>query len=259
MNITFIGAGNLAWHLAPAFDNAGFPVKEVFSRNIDNAQALIEKLYDARATVSPDFSFSSSKIFIIAIADDAVREVVSSLVLPPRCILVHTSGSLPLSALAYAGVTTTGVFYPLQTFSRNRRVNFQDVPVFVESEDPETVSVLKKLGAAITKKVYTISSADRKAIHVAAVFASNFTNHMLTLAKEIMSENHLDFEYLKPLIAETVTKALTLGPESSQTGPARRGDLEILDRHMEFLGNDEEVAEIYRVISQHIVDRYVSD
>ena len=112
-----------------------------------------------------------------------------------------------------------------------------------------------KMGKAISKKVKQISSEDRKALHVAAVFASNFSNHMLTLSKQIAEKNGLDFEVLKPLIAETLNKSINIGPENAQTGPAKRGDLEILERHLSFLQDDPAVAEIYRVISQHIIDQ----
>jgi predicted short-subunit dehydrogenase-like oxidoreductase (DUF2520 family) len=259
MNISFIGAGNLAWHLAPALDNTEYAVKEVFSRNIENASALIEKLYEATPKATLDFSISPSKIFVISANDDAIEEIAREIVLPDNALLVHTSGSMPLSVLAYSGTPNIGVFYPLQTFTKNRRVDFKEIPVFIESENPETEKVLTGMAKAITKKVYRISSADRKALHVAAVFAANFTNHMLTLSKEILAESKLDFEYLKPLIVETISKALSLGPENSQTGPAKRGDFEVLDHHMEFLKDDEEVAEIYKIISQQIVDKYVQD
>jgi predicted short-subunit dehydrogenase-like oxidoreductase (DUF2520 family) len=113
-----------------------------------------------------------------------------------------------------------------------------------------------QMARAISRKVQRITSVDRQALHLAAVFASNFTNHMLTIARDIMESRRLDFEWLKPLIAEQINKSLTLGAEAAQTGPARRGDLEILDRHVSLLEDDDALKEIYRVISQHIVDRY---
>jgi len=259
MNVSFIGAGNVAWHLAPALDNTDFSVREIYSRNIHNASALTEKLYQASPRASLDFSQSPSRIFIIATSDDAVQQIASEIMLPENAILVHTSGSLPLSVLGYSSTPNIGVFYPLQTFTKNKRIDWKEIPLFIESENGDTERVLISMAKAVTKKVHRISSGERKALHVAAVFASNFTNHMLALSKQIMSEHKLSFEHLKPLITETITKALAIGPENSQTGPAKRGDLETLDHHMEFLQDDEEVAEIYRVISQSIVDRYSED
>jgi predicted short-subunit dehydrogenase-like oxidoreductase (DUF2520 family) len=256
MNVTFIGSGNVAWHLAPALDNTDYAVREVYSANPKNAEALVEKLYEAQVCISLDFSLSKSRIFIISVSDDAITEVVQQLVLPPNAIVVHTSGSMPLSALGFLGTLNVGVFYPLQTFTKTKRVDFKEVPIFIESENSATEKILLSMAKSLSKKVQKISSADRKAIHVAAVFASNFTNHMLAISKKLMEKHKLDFDWLKPLIVETINKSLAIGPEKAQTGPARRGDLEILDNHLSFLNDDEKVSEIYRVISQDIVDRF---
>ena len=256
VSVAFIGAGNLAWHLAPALDNTGFAVREVYSRKKKNAVALAERLYQANAASQLDFSASTAKIFFLCVSDDAILPIVRELVLPPDAILVHTSGSQPLSLLGDMVTKHTGVFYPLQTFTKARKVDFREIPIFIESEEAATEKVLMGAAKSLAKKVIRITSAERRALHVAAVFASNFTNHLLTLSKEIMLNNQLNFDYLKPLIAETLNKSLELGPEKAQTGPARRGDLEVLDRHMEFLQKDPPVSEIYKLISQHIIDSY---
>jgi len=258
MNVSFIGSGNLAWHLAPALDNTAYRVIEVYSRNRHHAKALVGRLYQADVKDSLDFSTSLSRIFIIAVSDDAIVEVSQEIVLPEDGILLHTSGSQPLEVLTYSGASRQGVFYPLQTFTKSKKVDFQDIPFFIESEDDDTRKVVLAMAKSVSRKVYTISPDQRKALHIAAVFASNFTNHMLAISRDITRDNKLDFEWLKPLIAETINKSLTLAPDEAQTGPAKRGDLEILDRHLEFLQSDETIAEIYRVISQHIVDRYSS-
>ncbi|MBX2961003.1 MAG: DUF2520 domain-containing protein [Cyclobacteriaceae bacterium] len=259
VSVSFAGAGNLAWHLAPALDNAGYPVREVYSRNPAPAAALVERLYEAEVKASLDFSTSTSTIFIIAVADDAIEDIAREIILPDAAILVHTSGSQPLSRLGYAATPDTGVFYPLQTFSKSRKVDFREIPVFIESELKMVENMLYKMGKAISKHVHTIDSSSRRALHVAAVFASNFTNHMLRLSTDIAGQHDLDFVWLKPLIAETINKSLTIGPALAQTGPARRGDFETLDNHMQFLEDDPKLAELYRMISQHIVDRYYDD
>jgi predicted short-subunit dehydrogenase-like oxidoreductase (DUF2520 family) len=256
MNVSFIGSGNLAWHLAPTLENSGYRVKEVYSPRATHAEALIQRLYHATAKSTLDFSSSQSTVFIVAVADDAITDVAREIVLPEEAILVHTSGSQPLAALNFAATSAIGVFYPLQTFSKNKGMDFKEVPLFIESDHAETEKALLKMAKAISRKVFKISSFDRQALHLAAVFASNFTNHMLAISRDVLSENRLDFDLLKPLIAETINKALTLGPDEAQTGPAKRGDLEILDKHLEFLRKDEALSEIYRSISQHIVDRY---
>lgn len=255
MDVSFIGSGNLAWHLAPALDNVGYTVKEVYSQNPKHATALVGRLYQADVKASLDFSTSSSDVFIIAVSDDAIQHIAREIILPEDSILIHTSGSQPLSVLGYAATPNIGVFYPLQTFSKTKKIDFKDIPVFIESDLEDVIQVLTKMGKAVSGKVKRITSHDRKALHVAAVFASNFSNHMLTIAKEIADKNGLDFELLKPLIAETLNKSLAIDPHLAQTGPARRGDLEILDNHIEFLQDDPKVAEIYKVISQHILSR----
>ncbi len=254
--VSFIGSGNLAWHLAPALDNSDFPVQEVYSKNPAHAALLVERLYEADVKASLDFSTSSSGVFIIATTDEAIEEVVQEIILPEDAILVHTSGSQPLSILGYAATQNLGVFYPLQTFSKDKKVDFKEVPVFIESANPVTEKMLRTIGNALSKVVIPLNSYERKALHVAAVFASNFTNHMLLVAQDIMKENRLSYDWLKPLIAEMINKSLSIGPENAQTGPARRGDLEILDKHLEFLQEDPSIAELYKVISQHIIDRY---
>ena len=254
--ISIIGSGNLAWHLAPALENAGYSVQEVFSRNPAHADALVGRLYAAEVKASLDFSTSASGIFIMATSDDAIESISQELVLPDDAILVHTSGTKPLSILGYAATPNTGVFYPLQTFTKERRVDFKEVPVFVEAENEKTESVLLDIARGISGTVHRISSKERRALHVAAVFASNFTNHMLLLSQEIMREHDLSYDWLKPLVAEMINKSLAIGPENAQTGPARRGDYDILDQHVEFLQDDESLSEIYRLISQDIIDRY---
>jgi predicted short-subunit dehydrogenase-like oxidoreductase (DUF2520 family) len=254
--VSVIGSGNLAWHLAPALDNAGFVVKEVFSRNPVHAEALTDRLYQAEVKATLDFSTSDSRVFFIITRDDAVQEIAREIVLPEEALLVHTSGSQPLSALQFAATSRLGVFYPLQTLSKSRKIDFRDIPLFIESSDEATGRDLLNIGKAISSQVKQIGSQERKALHIAAVFASNFVNHMLTLSGDVLRENSLDFKWLLPLITETISKSLSMGPSETQTGPARRGDLEVLDAHLEFLKDDMMIAEIYRVISQHIVDRY---
>lgn len=253
--VSFIGSGNLAWHLAPALDNLGFVVKEVFSARQKNAAALTERLYQAEVKNSLDFSDSPSKVFFIAVSDEAIGDVAKELVLPEDSILVHTSGSQPLEILEYSAAPHTGVFYPLQTFTKVRNIDFKNVPVFIEASDDEAEKVLTSMAKKLTSKFKKISSEERKGLHVAAVFASNFPNHMLRISKILMDEKGLNFDWLKPLVQETINKALANGPEYSQTGPAVRGDLEILDEHMKFLKKDKVIAKIYEIISQDIIDR----
>lgn len=256
LTVSFIGSGNLAWHLAPALDNVGFVIKEIYSRNPRHAEQLTSRLYQAEVKASLDFSTSSSSIFIIATSDDAIKSIAQEIILPEEAILVHTSGSQPLSELEFSATPNLGVFYPLQSFSKQKKVDFKNIPIFIESQNQETDELLLLMARALSNQVVKIGSGDRMALHVAAVFASNFTNHMLAISKSILQQNSLDFEWLKPLVTETIQKSLAIGPNNAQTGPASRGDLEILDKHLELLKEDESLAELYKIISQHIVDTY---
>ncbi len=253
-SISFIGAGNLAWHLAPAFDNSGYAVKEVFSPNPKHAEDLTERLYQAEVKATLDFSTSDSRIFIIAVSDNVIKQVAQEIILPDEALLVHTSGSVAVEELNFAAAAASGVFYPLQTFSKNRKADFKNLPIFVEANMPEAEEVLFEMGRALGGNIQKMDSQQRAALHLTAVFASNFTNHMITLSSQLAEQHNIPFDWLKPLIRETIEKNLSLGPMQSQTGPARRGDLEILDKHIELLKENEKVAEIYRLISQHIMD-----
>ena len=256
LHVAIIGAGNLAWHLAPALDNCGYAVKEVYSRDRKKANALVKRLYQAVPAGDLDFSDSNCRLFIVCIPDDAIEEVVKEIVLPDEhAILIHTSGSIPIQALEYAATQHVGVFYPLQTFSKSRKANFSEIPVLIEASDLSTEEILIRIAKSISKIVKRVSSTNRKAIHVAAVFACNFTNHMITLSKAILDDEGLDFELLKPLITETINKSLQIGPGNAQTGPARREDFQTMDAHFDYL-EEPAVQEIYRIISQNILDRY---
>lgn len=255
-SISFIGAGNLAWHLAPALDNTAYAVREVFSRDNKNSSELVSKLYEAEVKDSLDFSESSSGIFILAVSDDVIEDLIEEIQLPEDSILIHTSGSRPISVLTNSFTQNTGVLYPLQTFTKGKKNDISAVPFFVEGKNTETENHIYEMARVLSKNVYTLPSDKRAVLHLAAVFASNFTNHMLSIAEDITRSNKLDYDWLKPLIAETLNKSLDIGPERAQTGPAKRHDLEILDKHFDYLNPDKSLQEIYRIISQHILDKY---
>ena len=208
-NITIVGSGNLAWHLAPELENAGHRIVEIYSPTKKNAKALQKRLYNAELNLSLDFSESIADIIIISVSDDAIEEVAREIAVPEDAIIVHTSGSQPLSRLGYVATEFKGVFYPLQTFTKSKRITFDDVPILIEAEDLHSEKVLKKLGKSISYNVHIISSKDRLAIHVAAVFACNFTNHLYSLSNNILEEKKIDFEILKPLIIETANKIIS--------------------------------------------------
>lgn len=251
VNISFIGAGNVAWHLAVAMEAAGYQVKEVYSRTIDHATALADKLYNATPTQLLDFTGSKASVFIIAVPDDKVAQITPKVVLPENAIVVHTSGSIPLEALQ--NHPHTGVFYPLQTFSKHKKLNVGEVPFCIEASDEATENILVEMAQQISHTVYLVSSAERKVLHLGAVFACNFTNHLLGIARNILDREDLEFDLLKPLILETINKGLHAEhPASVQTGPAIRNDQQIIDNHLDYLSPYPAEANIYRILTESI-------
>ncbi|MEB2780213.1 Rossmann-like and DUF2520 domain-containing protein [Algoriphagus sp. C2-6-M1] len=252
--IAILGAGNVAWHLAPALEDAGHSITEVYARTIKSAAQITERVYAGEPKDEFDFTDSEAEIFILAVKDSAIMDVANEVILPENAILVHTSGSVGLDMLNYSSATYTGIFYPLQSFTKGRKIEFGEVPFLLESDDEETLQKLKKLAKSLSHLTYTVRSKDRKAMHIAAVFASNFSNHMIRIAEEVMQRQGLDFDMLKPLIIETISKSLQMGAKAAQTGPAIREDYETLEDHHRFLSYNDGIAEIYRLISQDIID-----
>ena len=257
--IDIIGSGNLATSLAPALEQNGFVIGNVYGRSIKSAQRIADNLYQASATDSLNFSNSKSTVFLLAVADNAIEEVARELVLPINAVVAHTSGSRSLSVLGYTASPNIGVFYPLQTFSKLKRVGFNDVPILIEGDNSFTRKALYGVAKKISNTVNEATSKQRRIIHLAAIFASNFTNAMLVHAKDLMHDAKSDLQLLGPLLEETINKSMVLGPENAQTGPAARGDLEVLDEHLEMLEKYPIMKETYQLISQQILNRSETD
>ncbi len=263
MNISFIGAGNVAWHLSQALENADYRVSEVYSRQVTHARALVEQLYDAKVHRSLDFSFSKSKLFFLCVPDDAMDEVVSKLTLPVNSILVHTSGSRSLTYLQdlaqlYLDESIKiGVFYPIQTFSKTFHVDFSKIPICLESSDLDVENLLISVAQRLSDITYAVNSEERKVLHLAAVFACNFANHLWGIAQEIMQKNDLEFSLLKPLMQETLRKALEADNVFEvQTGPARRNDQSIIMEHLAMLRQEPDFHQIYQNLTHSIIETH---
>jgi len=259
MKIGIIGTGNVAWHLGHAIESAGHKIVAFVGRDRKKVEEIANGFYQAESLSQLDLSGLNLDLVIICVKDDAIETVAQNLDLPPNCMLVHSSGTQPLSILGYAQTENIGVFYPLQTFTKSQPLDFSQVPLCIEADNEGTLTQLRTLAHSISQRVEIMGSKERAVIHLSAVFASNFSNHMLTVAKQIMDGHQMDYELLKPLIAETVNKSLTNGPEQAQTGPAKRGDLETLDKQFNALSSDPETAQLYKMISQHILDYYAED
>lgn len=252
--VTIIGAGNVASHLAPALEKAGYIISEIYSRRVDKAEKISQNLYSATTSDNLDFSASDSVLFIIAVSDHAITQIAGEIVLPDQCLIVHTSGSIPMSVLELTASDSIGVLYPLQTFSKSRKKSFYEIPVLIEANTPEGLAMLEQAGKSLSKRVAQADSEKRLQLHLAAVFVNNFVNHMLTIGDEITTENGLDFNLLEPLVKETVDKALEIGASGSQTGPAIREDYMTMEMHTELLDENESYQQLYKTISKSIID-----
>ncbi len=250
-NLAFIGAGNVAWHLAQALEDAGHTVLEIYSRHIRHAKELTRHLYDAQPVDSLDFSQSRSEIFLIAVPDDAVFRVLEDTIFPPGVTICHTSGTLPLTTLKR--FPNRGVFYPLQTFSKSRPMDMSKVPFCLEASNEATENQLVAVAQSISQTVYLVNSDERKVLHIGAVFACNFTNHLMAVARQMVEKEGLEFTLLKPLIEETLTKALSVDdPATVQTGPAVRHDDQTIREHLQHLKREPLRQKIYKLITDSI-------
>ncbi len=228
ITVILLGYGNVGRHLHKAMQQSeGIHVQQIYNRS------FIKNLKTPQTQKFSDLK--EAAIYIIAIPDDSIGAISSSLPFKNR-LVVHTSGSADLSVLFNKNKKNNyGVFYPLQTFSKNTEVNFSNIPICVEAEKETDLLLLKKLGNCISEKVVEITSAEREKLHLAAVFANNFTNHLYHIAETITNENKVDFNLLKPLLTETAKKIDTLSPAQAQTGPAKRNDKKTIEKHLKLL------------------------
>ena len=251
-SITIIGSGNVATHLAKKLFHQGFTVNEVYSKSIENATILASSV-KAKPCNNLEQISATSDIYIICIKDDYIREVVKNFPFKNK-LVVHTSGSVSIDDLNE--FDNFGIFYPLQTCSKEKEVNMFLVPFCIEANNKNKEQLLIELGEKISKNVYLINSEQRKKVHLAAVFACNFTNYMYQIANNITRNNDIDFDILKPLILETAKKIQKNTPISMQTGPAKRKDEAVIKKHMELLSETPEYQEIYQLITENIIKEH---
>jgi predicted short-subunit dehydrogenase-like oxidoreductase (DUF2520 family) len=246
-SVNIVGTGNVARALYLAL-NAKVNVRGVYSHSRKKRKAfekakLVYKISDLPA---------NADLTIICVSDDAIASVARQL--PAGTPVVHTSGAVPMDALSK--FQNAGVLYPLQTFSAKRKIHFSEVPVFVEAGNKTFLNQLKLFSASfLSQDVHVLDSDERLRLHVAAVFANNFTTYLLSVAESMASRNELPVEILKPLIKETIAKYFELGYPDSQTGPARRGDKNTIRQHLKLITNKKD-KEIYRLISEAIAQRF---
>jgi predicted short-subunit dehydrogenase-like oxidoreductase (DUF2520 family) len=248
-SVVILGAGNVGTHIASILKQKGFFISEVYSRNTTHAQELANKIGCEYCDDLHDLN-TEADLYIFAVKDDSLTEFNQKLYLPGK-IVVHTSGAAPTDILKHIS-DNYGVFYPLQTFSKERKLNWETIPVLVEADNEYTLNKLEKLAKSIAGNVILSSYEKRRNLHVAAVFVNNFSNYLLQNAYMLMQKNALPFELLKPLAQETIDKAFDLSPQKSQTGPAIRGDEKTLKIHESLLAGEPEILDLYKQLTNAI-------
>ena len=243
--INIIGFGNVAQHLANALMKLPqYEIKQIAVRRLSNIDIALRNTYNF-VTIN---ELERADITLISVTDGAIEQVSNQIPYANE-LVVHTSGTTTMEILN--SKNRKGVFYPLQTFSKNKEINFKEVPLCLETENGADLESLKDLAQVLSNNVFEISSEQRKSLHVAAVFVSNFTNHMYTIGSEVCKANNIPFEILQPLIAETADKIKYLSPKDAQTGPAIRFDSKTIQKHEEFLTNNN-YKNLYKLITESI-------
>ena len=246
IRVVVLGLGNVGVHLAKALINSEqIDLVQIYSRTKNHTDLLIESI----PVINRIEKLELADVYIIAITDDAISEFSAQLKFKSG-LVVHTSGNVPVRALKCNA--NKGVFYPVQTFTKNQDVDFKKIPIVFEVEEEEDLQLLEKLAKSISDHTYNLNDDQRKYLHVAAVFVNNFSNHMYKLGYDICKENDVSFDLLKPLIMETAAKVQTVSPVNVQTGPAIRNDKKVIENHLLLLNKNQK--EIYTLVTNSIID-----
>ncbi|WP_326981551.1 DUF2520 domain-containing protein [Chryseobacterium sp. MYb264] len=247
MQVVIIGSGNVAYHMAKAFVQNNIPLAQIFGRNEPELQKISEELNISYSTKN----LVDSDLYVICVSDHSVEDV-SKLIQKKDALVVHTSGSLPKEILQ--GNYRKASFYPLQTFSKSKELDYSNIPFFIETENEDDKKILFEIASKISRNVMESTHEKRKYIHLTAVFACNFVNHLFSRAKEISDSQEIPFDYFLPIIDETIQKVHEIEPKSAQTGPAVRNDKRILELHEQLL--QDESLEIYKTMNHSIQKMY---
>ena len=248
IKIVLLGAGNLAYHLTKCLLNKNdLEVVQVYNRSLEKINYLKSKT----SITNNLLALKEADIYIIAISDNAIFELSKKLILKNK-LVVHTSGGVDMKELH--SISNKGVFYPLQTFSKDKDIDFLKVPICIEASNKKDLDLLENLAKSISNNVYNINSEQRKSLHVSAVFVNNFVNHLYAIGNEICAKNNIPFEILLPIIKETAKKIETLSPFEAQTGPAKRNDSTTIAEHLAILNNKQQ--EIYTLLTKSIQETY---
>jgi predicted short-subunit dehydrogenase-like oxidoreductase (DUF2520 family) len=251
-NIVVIGTGNVSYHLVKTFISNDLRILQVVARS-EKAVKKFSQYFKVPVITSAPTLLAEADLYVLAVNDENIEEAAQALNLNGH-LVVHTSGTVSMDILQPIS-SNHGVVYPLQTLSCGRDINFRQVPVCIEASSNENLNLLDNLARKISDNVYQVDSLKRKSLHLAAVFASNFSYHMYTVAARILESENIDPEILEPLILETARKAFQSGPGTAQTGPAARNDRAVIQQHLELLRDHKLYSEIYQLISESIISQ----
>lgn len=251
MKIILIGAGNLATHLGKAIFAAGHDVVQVFSRTMQSATALASEV-GAQPVSDISAVRADADLYVVSVKDSALAELIPALCKGKETkVFLHTAGSIPMDV--FQGMALHyGVLYPMQTFSKQREVDFSQIPCFIEANDEYALQQIGDVAHQVSSRVYHLASEDRKYLHLSAVFACNFVNHCYALSQEILKEHGIPFDVMLPLIDETAAKVHELDPKEAQTGPAVRYDENVLRAQGALLKSNPQMKDIYDRMSMSI-------
>ncbi len=251
MRLIFIGAGRLATQLSQALHDKGHHILAVYSRTMASARSLADMIGITGTDDLAALPFAHADAVIMAVKDDALPLLAAQLALRGvACPVFHTAGSIPLEVLS--PLQRHGVIYPMQTFSKDRHVDFTRIPFFLEASDDDTLAMAHRIASAVSDNVTTMDSEHRRQLHLAAVFACNFANHCYTLAADILESQGMDFNIMLPLIEETAAKAGIMHPKEAQTGPAVRYDKVVIERQSAMLADKPLTRQLYELMSDSI-------
>lgn len=250
MKIVLIGAGNLSTHLGKALHAAGHDMVQVFSRTMQSAETLAS-LLDAEPLTDMAQVRDDADVYIFSVKDSALEQLVSQLCGGEKKVFLHTAGSMPMSVFRGKALHY-GVLYPMQTFSKQREVDFSIIPCFIEANDEFALKQIEGLAGQISHRVFQLSSEDRKYLHLSAVFACNFANHCYAASQELLQQHGIPFDVMLPLIDETAAKVHGMTPKEAQTGPAVRYDENVIGKQIQLLENQPYFQKIYDCMSKSI-------
>ena len=250
MKIVLIGAGNLATHLGKALHAAGHDMVQVFSRTMQSAETLAS-LLDAEPLTDMAQVRDDADVYIFSVKASALEQLISQLCGGEKKVFLHTAGSMPMSVFRGKALHY-GVLYPMQTFSKQREVDFCIIPCFIEANDEFALKQIEGLAGQISHRVYQLSSEDRKYLHLSAVFACNFANHCYAASQELLQQHGVPFDVMLPLIDETAAKVHGMTPKEAQTGPAVRYDENVIGKQIQLLENQPYFQKIYDCMSKSI-------